>query len=258
MRRRAWALLEMLAFSSLWIGIVAAALCAAAGAALGAAPEPGTLLLAAAGTLVVYNVDRLRDLDRDRHSSPRRSAFVDANRARLVALTAGSGLLAAALALPAGPPVWVLLAPVAGLGLLHRRLKHSEAWKPVYVAAAWTAVAVGLPAASAAGRIAPERLAWAGGIVALTAAANVIGSSLRDREAPAAPPAWGGSLGLARALAGGGILVGLAAPGPLAALALLPLATWVALLSFHPGELYALLVLDGAVLLGALGALVLV
>jgi hypothetical protein len=38
---------------------------------------------------------------------------------------------------------------------------------------------------------------------------------------------------------------------------MLPFATLVALAAFHPGELYGLLAVDGALLLGALGSFVL-
>ncbi len=48
-------------YSSLWLGATAAALCAAATLAIGATIEPAALALAGAGTLIVYNVDRLRD-----------------------------------------------------------------------------------------------------------------------------------------------------------------------------------------------------
>jgi hypothetical protein len=140
------ALLEPLAFSSLWVAASAAALCAASARALGAEPALATAALAAAGTIVVYNVDRLRDVERDRATSPRRTAFVQRWRFGLVVLTAAAGLAAGALALSAGPRALALLAPIAALGLLHRRLKRFAWWKPLYVSGAWTAVVVGLPA----------------------------------------------------------------------------------------------------------------
>ena len=50
--------------------------------------------LAAAGTLVVYNVDRLRDLEKDRLTAPARSAFVERWRGPLLALTAAAAVAA--------------------------------------------------------------------------------------------------------------------------------------------------------------------
>src|SRR5262249_43416376 len=138
-------LLELLAFSSLWVAASAAALCAAAGRALGATPSGAVLALAAAGTLFVYNVDRLRDLERDRATSPRRTAFVERWRGALIALTGGAAVLAAALVLRSGLAALALLAPIAVLGLAHCRLKRFAWWKPFYVSGAWTTVVVGLP-----------------------------------------------------------------------------------------------------------------
>jgi len=245
--------LELLAFSSLWVAAAAAALCAAAGRALGAAPDPGSVALAASGTLVVYTVDRLRDVSRDRDTSPRRTAFVLREQVSLRRLAAVATLLAAGLAWRAGAAaLWVLL-PVAGLGLFHRRLKRFAWWKPFYISGAWTAVVVGLPVAASGGEV--RHLPWVALVVALTILANVIASNLRDGEAPSARFGAGVPLGLARSLAALALAIALLAPAPVACLAMLPLATLAALAAFHPGELYGGIAVDGALVLGALGAL---
>ncbi|MCA9512339.1 MAG: hypothetical protein KC560_16640, partial [Myxococcales bacterium] len=100
---RARAALDAIVFSSAWTGAAAVALTAAAARALGVEAPPAALALAFGGTLVVYTVDRLRDLERDRLTSPARSAFVARHRGALAAAVAiaaaASG--AAALALPA-------------------------------------------------------------------------------------------------------------------------------------------------------------
>lgn len=245
--------IEGLAFSSLWVAAAAAALCAAAGRALGAPPDAALLGLAASGTLVVYGVDRLRDVERDRHTSPRRTGFVERWRPQLVALTALSAVAAASLAWRGGCEVLAVLAPVALLGLFHRRLKRFAWWKPFYVSGAWTAVAVGLPAAAADGALAHP--GWVAGVVAATVLANVIASNVRDDEAPSARFGPGVPLALARAIALLSLFLALNAPAPAAPLALLPLATVAALAAFHPSELYGLLAVDGALLLGALASL---
>ncbi len=63
-------LVDALVFSSLWLAATAAALAAAASRGMGAPADLRAVALAAAGTLVVYNVDRLRDVDRDRFIAP--------------------------------------------------------------------------------------------------------------------------------------------------------------------------------------------
>lgn len=252
------ALLEALAGSSLWLAAAAAALCAAAGRALGAGSAPAGLgaaaALAAAGTLVVYNVDRLRDLERDRATTPRRVAFVERHRRAMVVLTALAAAAAGILAWRAGGAVLVVLLPVLALGLAHRRLKRHAWWKPIYVSGAWVAVTVGVPSVVLPQ---PRHVAWVAALVAAGVLANAIASNVRDDEAPSAAFGPRVPLRLARASAALGVGLALLAPPAVRPLALVPLATLAALAAFHPGELYGLVVVDGALLAGALGALVL-
>lgn len=266
------ALLEILAASSLWVAAAAAALCAAAGRALGGggAELADPVGLAAAGTLVVYNVDRLRDLERDRATTPRRAAFVARHRVALGVLTALAAGAAGVLAWRAGSAVLAVLLPVLALGLAHRRLKGLRFWlgKPLYVAGAWVAVSVGLPAVMLAG-VSAARTGWVAALLGAGILANAVASSVRDGEAPAAGPGPLTPLRLARALAGLGVALAVPAPAAARPLALVPLATLAALAAFPPGEgagaggghaggeLYGLVVVDGALLAGALGALAL-
>jgi 4-hydroxybenzoate polyprenyltransferase len=246
---------DFLAFTSLWVAAAASVLCAAAGRALGADPAAATLAIAAAGTLVVYNVDRLRDLERDRATSPHRTAFVESWRGALIALTATAAAVAAGLVWRSGARTAVLLAPIAAVGLAHRRLKRFAWWKPFYVSAAWTAVVVGLPAVT---HDRADHLPWVGAIVAATIAANVIASNLRDREAPAAVR-FGPRvpIRIARGLALAASALALNAPDGARSLAPIPLATLAALAAFRPTELYGFIAVDGALLVGALAALLL-
>lgn len=241
--------LDFLAFTSLWVALAAAALCAAAGRALEVAVPPVLPALALTGTLAVYTVDRLRDLPRDRDNAPARSAFVERHRRALVGLAAGAAAASAVLVLRAGPAVALVAAAVAGFGFAHRRLKHRLWAKPLYLTGAWTAVAVGFPAAAAP---APEHVGRVAGVVGLTVLANVILSNLRDGEGAA------GRLGRRRALTlAGAVLVpalALALWGPAAVrpLVCLPGAMALAVAFFRPGERYGLLAVDGALLAGAL------
>lgn len=231
---------------------------AASARALGLAIPPDLVALAFCGTGAVYTVDRLRDLDRDRATAPRRSAFVARHRRGLTALAAAAGLTAAALALRAGPAVAVLAAVVGGLGLLHRRLKHRAWAKPLYLTASWTAVTAGLPVVAARpGAVGVPAAFAVTGVVALTVLANVVLSSLRDAEG--APARLGRRPALALAagvLAPAAALAWTAGPGPRSLLPL-PAAMAVAVAGFRPGERYGLWVVDGALLLGALAALAL-
>jgi hypothetical protein len=247
---RAW--LDAALWSSAWLALAAAALTAAAARALGVAAAPALLGLAFGGTLAVYVLDRVRDLAKDRATAPARAAFVARNRRVLLALAAGGAALAALSAAALGPRPAGLAALVGALGLAHRRLKRFAAAKPVYLTFAWTAVPVGLPAAAAP---AAAHLGWVTAVVGATVLPNVMLSNLRDREALA------GRLGTrrTRAIAGAILLAGaalaLAAPAPVRPLLALPLAMAVAAAAFRPSERYGALVVDGALLAGALVAL---
>ena len=152
-------LLEVLAFSGIWPASVAAGLIATCGLVLVDSPSLGPLAtamaLGAAGTLVVYNIDRLRDLHRDRTTAPARSAFVERHREALIALSVAS----AGACLPPGrhAPLhhvvglrscpWPWASSTAG---------SREATGPLrcfYVTLAWLAVVLGIPAATFAGEL---------------------------------------------------------------------------------------------------------
>lgn len=244
--------LDPLVFSSAWVAAAALALTLASGAAMGGWPDTAVLGLVFCGTLFVYNVDRLRDLSRDRETSPARSAFVERHRRSLLLLCIAAGAAAGPLALRVGEAAALLLLPVLLAGLFHRRLKRLAWWKPVYVSAAWTLVVVGLPAITLPD---PRRLAWVGALIGATMLANVIASNLRDGEGLSLRLGPQLPLRMARTLAVLALGVGALGPTSLRPLVCIPLATAVALAFFRADERYGLVVVDGALLLGALLAL---
>lgn len=243
--------LEALAFSGLWAGAVAAALTWAAGGAIGEAgwlPRLGWACgLAAAGTVVVYGIDRLRDVQRDADTSPARSAFVNRHRTAMQVLAAGAALLCVPLALQLPPAAWAICTVVLGLGLLHRRLKDHERLAIGYVSLAWVAIVVGLPAVLvpwSPARVAA--VAVTASCLGLAIASNAMASDLRGLAYDAQAAL---TLRRARQLALAAALVPIAF-APLHGLALVGVAAWMALALFRPDERFGLIVLDGALLVG--------
>jgi hypothetical protein len=245
-------LLDAVVFSSLWLAAAAAVLVAAASRALGAPVDPASAALAACGTLVVYNVDRLRDIRRDHVTAPERTSFVQTHRRALVALTVLAGVASAALAPRLGRGAALLLAVVLAVGLLHRRLKRAAFIKPLYVTAAWLAVVVGLPWYTASQ---PLHTGWVLASLGCALLANAIASNLRDDEAGAARIDH--ALRIARGASLVGSVAALSGPPEVRALSAVPLATLAVLLRFHPSERFGLVALDGALLAGAVLALAL-
>ena len=248
----ALAAIDALLWSSVWLATAAAVLTAAGARSLGLEPAPALLGLAFGGTLLVYVVDRLRDLERDRASAPARAAFVERNRVLLLALAGSGGALAAGCAFTLRPEALLLTAAVAVLGFAHRRLKGWLLVKPAYLTFAWTAVPIGLPAAqdSAASHVGPAAF-----VVGATVLANVALSNLRDGEGLAARLGRQRTLALAAGILLAGLVAALVAPAPVRPLAALPIAMGIAVVGFRPTERYGAAVVDGALLVGALAAL---
>jgi 4-hydroxybenzoate polyprenyltransferase len=246
--------LDAFAFSSALVSCAAAALAAAASRALGLTPEPSVVALAFCGTLTVYCVDRVRDLARDALTSPLRSAFVAAHRRALLAAAALGVCGAIAAGAISGARVVALAGAVAAFGLAHRRLKRFALAKPLYLTGSWAAAAVGLPAAGASTAFDLTRLGFALGIVASTVQANVVLSNLRDAEGIAGRLGARRARGIAAAFCAAAIALALLGPSELRALAALPLAMAAAVAAFRPGERYGAIAVDGALLVGAVGA----
>lgn len=246
--------IDTILFSSLWLATAAGALAAAASGAMGIETQPLAVGLAISGTLVVYNVDRLRDIDRDRRTSPVRSHFIFRHQAGLIGLTTTAAVTSALLAVSAGAQAALTLAPVLLIGLLHRRLKKFASAKAAYVTAAWLCVVVGLPwvldphAAS---------VGWVAAILASSVGANAIASNLRDFEAGVERYGEVVALRAARAIAGLGVGLCALAPDPVGSLLAVPLFTLIALALFQSTERFGLFVVDGALLMGGLIAVAL-
>lgn len=228
----------------------------AVAASAGFALPPAAAVLGFAGTLVVYGIDRLRDVERDRETTPARTAFVQRHRPRLTALCVLAVAVSAVAALRLPPATWWVCGLALIPGLLHRRIKHVPILKTGYVTFAWLAVCVGVPAA--AGDITPADVLPAAVVLGFAIAGNLVASNLRDHESGAGRVSPRAALGGAVALCAAGLLVALVAG---AARTIWPVALCqlvaVAGLATAPRdrERYGLVVVDGALWLGAALAL---
>lgn len=244
---------ERFAFSSGLAAAICGSLSLVASRVL-SAPDAGSwAFLAASGTFIIYSLDRLRDVDRDRATSPLRTAFVLRNRTQLRAAV-GIVAIGFVATLRTAPPSIILLCMAIGLiGLFHRRMKGVAALKATYVSLAWVAACVGMPwVASGYENAGP----WLAGILLASLAANLIASNLRDEEAGV-----GGEIGgrhtlpglwIARAMTLLAIGITLAAPTPLLPLLWIPVCEGLTLACFRPTERYGQIAVDGGLLLGAL------
>jgi hypothetical protein len=204
--------------------------------------------LASTGTFIVYNLDRLRDTVRDRETSPIRTSFIENHRRSLTISTALAGIVAAGLLLTAPRPILVLTLSIGAIGLIHRRIKRAAALKTLYVSLAWIGVCVGIPWL-AAGR--PESGIWVAAIILPILFANLVVSNLRDDETQLFRDRPVLVIRLALAFTLLGLLVVAISPPRLVAFSWLALAEGAAILCYRPGERYGLIVVDGALWVGA-------
>lgn len=250
---------EAIAYSSALPALVGLAMTWAAGQALASPRLVHDAVLVACGAYLVYGIDRLRDLERDRRGAPGRTAFVERNRSRLAVAAAISGLLLGVLLAAAPGPSVALCLAVGSVGFLHRRLKQQDVGlKVVYVATAWTTACVGLPWVGRGGLegAAAGELGWSLLFVGSAVMANLIASNLRDGKHGDSGWPPGALLFAARAMTiAAASLAGLA-PGAVAQLAWIPAAQAVSLCFFRGSERYGHFAVDGALLVGALIAIV--
>lgn len=244
-------ILTRLADGMAWSGGLAALaallLTGAASVGMGVQPAAPLLALAAAGAYIVYAVDLLRGLPRDRLTSPLRSAFVERRRTTLRLLLLPAFLICVGAALCVGVRVTLAALPVAGAGFFHRRLKRFDWAKPLYLGAAWTVVTVGLPALHDP----VARGAWVPALViGCSVSANVLLSSLRDGEGVAARLDRKNTLRAAGALLVPAGLAPVLLPAAPLALLCIPAAMCVAILAFRPGERAGGIGADGALVAG--------
>lgn len=216
---------------------------------------PGTwhsAALVASAAFFIYNLDRIRDVDRDGASSPSRSTFIVRRRWVLARAAAVAALGVAGLIATAPTSVALLAVPIGTVGLFHRRLKRGIRWKVAYVASAWTAACVGIPWLWTEGSHGIESALWALGFVGPSLVANLVASNLRDgklRESPWRPRR---TLAFAFFLAIGAAALVLVAPDWVSPLAWIPAVEATALGFFRSSERYAHFAIDGALLAGAL------
>jgi hypothetical protein len=101
---------------------------------------------------------------------------------------------------------------------------------------------------------AAAQVAWTASVVALAIFANAVASNVRDAEVAAARFGTRAALQVARGAAAAGVLVGVLAPADIRSLVAVPLATLIVLVPFRRSERYGLIVVDGALLVGALAS----
>lgn len=249
---------DAFAYSSGLAAAVGGGLTLAVGRALGSESVWAAASLVGSAVLFIYGIDRLRDVEGDRVSSPMRTGFVLRHRRGLRLAILFAGLCVASLLATAPAPVIALCVVLGGVGLLHRRLKQRVPWKIGYVAAAWTAACVGIPWLAVANAEDGGTAIWAALLIGSTLVANLVASNLRAGKSRRWAAGWPpeAAIAAARLASVGAAAAAIAAPDSITPLVWIPAAEAVALSFFRPTERFGHLAVDGALLVGAVLAIV--
>jgi 4-hydroxybenzoate polyprenyltransferase len=252
---------DTLAYLGVWPAAVAATLIGTNALMLGLGPgDRGIAQLIAfgfCGCLVVYDLDRLRDLERDRATAPRRARFVEAHRGTLRGLIAAAALTCGLLALQLGVVVWGISAGALALGLLHRRMKAHRKARVLYVTGAWLAVVVRLPTLAGVGAsestvaISAQTLAALCISNASAIASNLVCTGIAGHADGRVADTEQRRLRAAQRIAVAGVVATLVAGPAHWPLALLPGSQAIAALGFRSDERYRHALLDVSLLAGA-------
>jgi len=104
------------------------------------------LVLIFCGTLVIYNLDHLKDINSDRTTNPLRVNFIIKNK-RLIYLITGLSMFLSILAVYyLGIKLIPIIVVPFFLGLIHRIIKNSPLVSAIYITLSWLMITVYLPA----------------------------------------------------------------------------------------------------------------
>ncbi len=104
------------------------------------------LVLIFCGTLVIYNIDHLRDVNFDQATNPQRVNFIIHNKSLIYLLTGLSILVSILTIYYLGFNILPILVIPFIFGLLHRRIKSNPLISATYITLSWLIVTVWLPA----------------------------------------------------------------------------------------------------------------
>ncbi len=202
-------------------------------------PSYEILFLIFVGTLTVYNLDHLSDLNADRVTNPLRYRFIMSNLGKVFLLTRVSVLLSFVLVVEVGVGKILFLFPVFLFGIFHNKLKGNTFFSASYITISWIVVVIIFPA-TINGKF-WESLPM-GCVVGTALFANAYACGLREGQAahttiPKVPIL----------VAISGVILGLLF-SRLKQLIAIPAVTAATLFLFEEDELFETMYLDGALL----------
>ena len=200
------------------------------------------LVLIFCGTLVIYNLDHLKDIDSDKTTNPKRVNFILSNKLLIYFIIGVSVVLSLLAVYFLGTHLVPLIILPFLFGLMHRIIKNSPVFSAVYITLSWLMITVYLPA-YITGK--PKEIIFLSIIIGVLLFLNAYTSSLRQKYYAAAYVRYMMYLSLSL------ILLLIIIRGNYLGLIPLSFFTTMALTNYIDDENYEVIFLDGLQLSGA-------
>jgi hypothetical protein len=130
------------------------------------------------GTLTIYNIDHLRDLNYDESTNPQRVKFIKYNKFLIYFIITLSFMICIVSVFKIDFKIIPILVIPFVLGLLHKRLKSNSIFSAIYITLSWLIVTVFLPAYIANKT---SHLLWISLVIGILLLCNAYTSSLDQK-----------------------------------------------------------------------------
>lgn len=203
-------------------------------------------LLVFFGTLLIYNIDHLKDIKIDKFTNPGRTQFVENYRNYLLVLIVISILASTYLFFKIEFQQTKILIPVFIIGIFHWKLKKNTIFSIIYITLSWTIVIVIFPSI---GEIYPKKgLFFTALIFGLTFLANASVFVASEHKSKTISK----TVFFAKLITVGGVILASVFGYATIPFMFIPGLTLFALFFYKPTEKYNLFFMDGALLLGGI------
>lgn len=136
------------------------------------------LVLIFSGTMVIYNLDHLKDIRSDKTTNPKRVNFIVRNKVLIYLITLLSIILSVLAVYYLGIKLIPLIILPFLLGLIHSIIKNSPLFSAVYITLSWLMITVYLPAFLTDN---PKKVIILSIVIGIFLFCNAYGASIRQK-----------------------------------------------------------------------------
>lgn len=236
--------INYLIYSSVFVSLISSILSIVCLFTLGNKISVDVTLLIFFGTLLIYNLDHLKDIGSDRFTNPERTKFIYKNELLLKTIVVISFAISTYLFFYIGIDMTSILIPVFVIGVFHWKLKNNQLFSIIYITLSWTVVVVIFPTLGVVDK--NNNLLLTAIIMGLSFLANAtvfMASENKFRHT---------TVLIAKVLVFIAVIVAILSPSQLKPFAFIPGLTFIALLFYKPVERYNLIYMDGSLLVGGI------